>query len=143
MNTSRTSRFLLSGSLAAALCAVSLGAGAVAHADDPNAVPPALLNTQCSLDQLMAATKAVDPIAFGAIVEKYNSEPRWLQGGVVYHFNLLLQKPPQERQAEVDTLADVFPVYMDLFRTQEATADAVAAKCPSFPAEDPSVWNLS
>jgi hypothetical protein len=143
VNTSRTSRFLLSGSLAAALCAVGLGAGAVAHADDPNAVPPALLNTQCSLDQLMAATKVVDPIAFGAIVEKYNSEPRWLQGGVVYHFNLLLQKPPQERQAEVDTLANVFPVYMDLFRTQEATADAVAAKCPSFPAEDPSVWNLS
>jgi hypothetical protein len=114
----------------------------VAHADDPNAVPPALLNTQCSLDQLMAATKVVDPIAFGAIVEKYNSEPRWLQGGVVYHFNLLLQKPPQERQAEVDTLANVFPVYMDLFRTQVATADAVAATCPAFPAEDPSVWNL-
>ena len=142
MNTSRTSRFLLSGSLAAALCAAGLGVGAVAHADDPNAVPPALLNTQCSLDQLMAATKVVDPIAFGAIVEKYNSEPRWLQGGVVYHFNLLLQKPPQERQAEVDTLANVFPVYMDLFRTQEATADAVAATCPAFPAEDPSVWNL-
>jgi hypothetical protein len=32
---------------------------------------------------------------------------------------------------------------MDLFRTQEPTADAVAAKCPTFPAEDPSVWNLT
>ncbi len=115
----------------------------VASADDPNAVPPALLNTQCSLDQLMAATKVADPIAYGAIVEKYSSEPKWIQGGVVYHFNLLLQKPPQERQAEVDQLANVFPVYMNLFRTQEPTADAVAAKCPSFPAEDPSVWNLS
>lgn len=115
----------------------------VATADDPNAVPPALLNTQCSLDQLMAATKVADPIAYGAIVEKYSSEPKWIQGGVVYHFNLLLQKPPQERQAEVDQLANVFPVYMNLFRTQEPTADAVAAKCPSFPAEDPSVWNLS
>ncbi|MCX6483359.1 MAG: DUF5078 domain-containing protein [Mycobacterium sp.] len=115
----------------------------VASADDPNAVPPALLNTQCSLDQLMAATKVADPIAYGAIVEKYSSEPKWIQGGVVYHFNLLLQKPPQERQAEVDQLANVFPVYMNLLRTQEPTADAVAAKCPSFPAEDPSVWNLS
>jgi hypothetical protein len=90
----------------------------------------------------MAATKVADPIAYGAIVEKYNSEPRWIQGGVVYHFNLLLQKSPQDRQAEVDQLANVFPVYMNLFRTQEPTADAVAAKCPSFPAEDPSVWNL-
>lgn len=115
----------------------------VASADDPNAVPPALLNTQCSLDQLMAATKVADPIAYGAIVEKYSSEPKWIQGGVVYHFNLLLQKPPQERQAEVDQLANVFPVYMNLLRTQEPTADAVAAKCSSFPAEDPSVWNLS
>lgn len=115
----------------------------VATADDPDAIPPALLNTQCSLDQLMAATKVADPIAYGAIVEKYSSEPKWIQGGVVYHFNLLLQKPPQDRQAEVDQLANVFPVYMNLFRTQEPTADAVAAKCPSFPAEDPSVWNLS
>ena len=91
----------------------------------------------------MAATKAVDPIAYGAIVEKYNSEPRWIQGGVVYHMNLLLQKSPQDRQAEVDQLANVFPVYMELFRTQEATANDVAAKCTSFPADDPSVWNLT
>ena len=126
-----------------ALSIVGLALPGVAAADDPNAVPPALLNTQCSLDQLMAATKVADPIAYGAIVEKYNSEPKWIQGGVVYHMNLLLQKPPQERQAEVDQLANVFPVYMQLFRTQESTADAVAAKCPSFPAEDPSVWNLT
>ena len=126
-----------------AMSIVGLALPGVAAADDPNAVPPALLNTQCSLDQLMAATKVADPIAYGAIVEKYNSEPGWIQGGIVYHMNLLLQKPPQERQAEVDQLANVFPVYMQLFRTQESTADAVAAKCPSFPAEDPSVWNLT
>jgi hypothetical protein len=57
--------------------------------------------------------------------------------------NLLLQKPPQDRQAEVDLLANVFPVYMELFRTQDAAADAVAATCASFPAEDPAVWNLA
>ena len=91
----------------------------------------------------MAATKVVDPIAYGAIVEKYNSEPGWIQGGVIYHINLLLQKPPQDRQAEVDLLANVFPVYMELFRTQDAAADAVAAMCPIFPAEDPAVWNLA
>jgi hypothetical protein len=126
-----------------ALSIAGLAIPATAAADDPNAVPPALLNTQCSLDQLMAATKVVDPIAYGAIVEKYNSEPGWIQGGVIYHFNLLLQKPPQDRQAEVDLLANVFPVYMELFRTQDAAADAVAATCPSFPAEDPAVWNLA
>ena len=127
--------------LAGAIAIGTLGVPAVAAAD-PNAVPPALLNTTCSLDQLMAATKVVDPIAYGAIVEKYNSEPTWIQGGVVYHMNLLLQKSPQDRQAEVDQLANVFPVYMQLFRTQESTANDVAAKCPSFPAENPSVWNL-
>ena len=139
-----TSSFLIRTACAlGALSIVGFALPGVATADDPNAVPPALLNTQCSLDQLLAATKAVDPIAYGAIVEKYNSEPGWIQGGVVYHMNLLLQKPPQERQAEVDQLANVFPVYMSLFRTQESTADEVAAKCPSFPAEDPSVWDLA
>ena len=128
--------------LAAALGVGALGLPALASADDdPNAVPPALLDTQCSLDQLMAATKVVDPITYGEIVEKYNSEPRWLQGGVIYHFNLLLQKPPQERQAEVDQLAGIFPAYMALFLPAEPTANEVAAKCPSFPADDPSVWN--
>ena len=126
-----------------ALSIAGLAIPATAAADDPNAVPPALLNTQCSLDQLMAATKVVDPIAYGAIVEKYNSEPGWIQGGVVYHMNLLLQKPPQDRQAEVDLLGNVFPVYMELFRTQDAAADAGAAMCPIFPAEDPAVWNLA
>ena len=140
MNTSTLLR--RSATVLGALSIVGLALPGVASADDPNAVPAALLNTQCSLDQLVAATKVVDPIAYGAIVEKYNSEPKWIQGGVVYHMNLLLQKSPQDRQAEVDQLADVFPVYMQLFRTQESTADAVAAKCPSFPAEDPSVWTL-
>ncbi len=122
-----------------------LGAGALVLSGpasaDPNAVPPALLNTQCSLDQLMAATKVVDPVAYGEVVGKYNTEPGWMQGGIVYHFNLLLQKPPAARQAEVDQLAGMFPAYMGLFRQDEGDANQIAAKCPSFPAEDPSVWN--
>ena len=48
---------------------------------DPNAVAPTMLNTTCTLDQIMAATKVADPVAYGAIVEKYNSEPGWVQGG--------------------------------------------------------------
>jgi len=57
-----------------ALSIAGLAVPGIAAADDPNAVPPALLNTQCSLDQLMAATKVVDPIAYGAIVE---NRVRW------------------------------------------------------------------
>jgi len=143
VNTSTCTLLRKTACVLGALSIAGIAVSGVAAADDPNAVPPALLNTQCSLDQLMAATKVADPIAYGAIVEKYNSEPRWIQGGVVYHMNLLLQKPAAERQAEVDQLADVFPVYMQLFRTQESTANEVAAKCPSFPAEDPTVWNLA
>ena len=139
--------------VAGLLALSALGTAGIAAADpapapapvDPNAVPAALLNTQCSVDQLMAATKVIDPIAYGAIIEKYNSEPRWLQGGVIYHLNLLMQKTPDQRQAEVDELAGVFPAYMALFRTAEPTANAVAALCPTFPAENPAVWapNLS
>ncbi len=100
-----------------------------------------MLNTTCSLDQIMAATKVVDPLVFGAIIDKYNSEPAWVQGGVVYHLNLFLQKTPQERLAEIDELARFFPAYAGLFQTAEPTANAVAAKCSTFPAVDPSVWN--
>lgn len=121
----------------------ALGTAGVAIADDPNAVPSALLNTQCSLDQLMAATKVVDPVAYGEVVGKYNTEPSWIQGGIIYHFNLLLQKPPAQRQAEVDQLAGMFPAYMGLFRQDESDGNQIAAKCPSFPAENPGVWNPS
>ena len=132
--------------VAGLLALSALATAGVAAADpapapaDPNAVPAALLNTQCSVDQLMAATKVVDPIAYGAVIGKYNSEPRWVQGGVIYHLNLLMQKTPDQRQAEVDLLGDVFPAYMALFRTAEPTANAVAALCPTFPAENPAVW---
>ncbi len=77
-----------------------------------------MLNTTCSLDQIMAATKVVDPITYGELIGKYNSEPRWVQGGIVYHMNLLLQKPPAERQAEVNTLVGHLPrVRVDLHRS--------------------------
>lgn len=130
-------------SIAGALLLGGLGCAGVAAADDPDAVPAAMLNTTCSLDQLMAATKVVDPVTYGGILEKYNSEPGWVQGGIVYHMNLLLQKPPQERQAEVDTLAGIFPEYVALFRTAEPTADKIAAKCTTFPATDPAAWTMT
>ncbi|MGI9163594.1 MAG: DUF5078 domain-containing protein [Mycobacterium sp.] len=137
---------LRAATAAALLSLTVLGTAGIAAADpdpapaDPNAVPAALLNTQCSLDQLMAATKVVDPIAYGAVIGKYNTEPRWVQGGVIYHLNLLLQKTPDQRQGEVDLLGGIFPEYMALFRTAEPTANAVAALCPTLPAEDPAVW---
>jgi hypothetical protein len=90
--------------LAAAMATGALGFPAVSAAD-PDAVPPAMLNTTCSLDQIMAATKVVDPIAYGEIVGKYNSESPWVQGEIVRHMNLLLEKTPDQRQAEVDELA--------------------------------------
>jgi len=102
-----------------------------------------MLNTNCSLDQILAATKVVDPVTYGELIGKYNSEPRWVQGGIVYHMNLLLQKSPQERQDEVNTLVGIFPEYVSIFTAAEPEANEIAAKCTTFPAEDPSVWDAS
>ena len=124
--------------VAGALTLATLGVPATASADT---VPPSMLNTQCSLDQIMAATRVVAPVTYGELVGKYNSEPRWIQGGIVYHMNLLLQKPPQERQAEVNTLQGIFPQYVSLFTAAELVADEIAAKCPTFAAEDPAVFD--
>lgn len=124
--------------VAGALTLATLGVPATASADT---VPPSMLNTQCSLDQIMAATRVVAPVTYGELVGKYNSEPRWIQGGIVYHMNLLLQKPPQERQAEVNTLQGIFPQYVSLFTAAEPVADEIAAKCPTFAAEDPAVFD--
>ncbi|MBU3751420.1 MAG: DUF5078 domain-containing protein [Mycobacterium sp.] len=133
-----SARILSAAALAGAFALGSLGSAAVAAAD--NTVPPSMLNTTCSLDQIMAATKVVDPITYGELIGKYNSEPRWVQGGIVYHMNLLLSKPPQERQAEVNELVGIFPQYVSLFTGAEPQASQIAAKCPTFPAEDPAVW---
>ena len=124
--------------VAGALTLATLGVPATASADT---VPPSMLNTQCSLDQIMAATRVVAPVTYGELVGKYNSEPRRIQGGIVYHMNLLLQKPPQERQAEVNTLQGIFPQYVSLFTAAEPVADEIAAKCPTFAAEDPAVFD--
>lgn len=133
----------LRGAAALAGAVAVLGLPGIAAAADPDAVPQALLDTNCTLDQLMAATKVVDPITYGGIIEKYNTEPPWVQGEIVRHMNLLLDKTPDQRQAEVDELANIFPAYVGLFRTAEPTANDVAAKCPTFPAQDPAVWNAA
>ncbi|MCW1957252.1 MAG: hypothetical protein KIH64_001630, partial [Mycobacterium sp.] len=85
-------RFFSSAALAGAFLVGSIGSAAVAAAD--NTVPPSMLDTSCSLDQILGATKAVDPVAYGELIGKYNSERGWVQGGIVYHMNLLLQEPP-------------------------------------------------
>ncbi|ORW10712.1 hypothetical protein AWC16_13310 [Mycolicibacter longobardus] len=130
---------------AAGLVAVSAGllaSGAgVAAADDPNAVPEPILATQCSVDQLMAATKVVDRPAYDAIVTKYNQEPPVLQEKIVERMNNLLAKDPAARQAEVDQFAIVFPYYAALFRAQESAAPGIAEQCGTFPAKDPAVWS--
>lgn len=135
------SRSLRTAGIAGALMLGALGPAAVAAAD--NTVPPSMLNTTCSLDQILAATKVVDPVAYGELIGKYNSEPRWVQGGIVYHMNLLLQKSPQERQAEVNELVGIFPEYVSIFTAAEPVADKIAAMCPTFPVEDPAAWNAA
>lgn len=126
--------------LSGALAVAAVGFAGSAAADT---VPPSMLNTTCSLDQIMAATKVVDPVTYGELIGKYNSEPRWVQGGIVYHMNLLLQKSPQDRQAEINTLTGIFPEYVSIFTAAEPVANEIAAKCPTFPAEDPAVWDAS
>ena len=138
MTSTRTVR---TAAVAGAVIFSALGAPAVAAAD--STVPPAMLNTTCSLDQILAATKVVDPVTYGELIGKYNSEPRWVQGGIVYHMNLLLQKSPQDRQTEVNELVGIFPQYVSIFTAAEPVADEIAAKCPTFPAEDASVWDAS
>lgn len=133
-------RFFSTAALAGAFLVGSLGSAAVAAADT---VPASMLNTTCSLDQILGATKVVDPVAYGELIGKYNSEPRWIQGGIVYHMNLLLQKPPQERQAEVNELVGVFPEYVSIFTAAEPVANKIAALCPTLPAEDPAAWDAT
>ncbi|MCH9640791.1 MAG: DUF5078 domain-containing protein [Actinomycetia bacterium] len=106
---------------------------------NPDAIPAALLDTSCSLDQLLAATKAVEPETYRALVDRYNSEPAFLQPAIINHLNLLLEKSPADRQAEVDELAVIFPQFVPLFATSEANAAEIADKCPTFPAEDPAL----
>ena len=129
----------------AAVSMVAVGFSGLAAAQppappaDPDAVPTVLLDTNCSVDQLLAATKVVDPVTYGELVERYNSEPGWLQPAILKHLNLLMDKEPADRQAEVDELARLFPQFVPLFKTTEPNANEIADKCPSFPAEDPSV----
>ncbi len=129
----------------AAMSIAAVGFSGVAAAQppappvDPDAVPAVLLDTTCSLDQLLAATKAVEPVTYGGLVERYHSEPAFLQPAIINHLNLLLEKSPADRQAEVDELAMLFPQFVPLFVTTEANAEAIADKCPTFLAEDASL----
>ncbi|MGD9618979.1 MAG: DUF5078 domain-containing protein [Mycolicibacterium sp.] len=145
----KTSNKLVRATAAFAASAATIGFAGFAAAQpppppaDPDAVPVALLDTNCSLDQLLAATKAVDPVTYGALIERYNSEPVWLQPAIIHHLNLLLEKAPADRQVEVDELARLFPQFVPLFVTTEPNANAIADQCPTFPAQDPSVFVLS
>lgn len=132
--------FLRSALTAAAVAGIALGTAGVAVADDL-VIPQPILDTNCSLDQLMGATRAVTPLVYSDLVAKYNSEPAWIQGGVVYHMNRLLQKSPAERQQEIDTIAELLPQYTPLFVMAEPVAEEITAKCPTLPPVDPAVWN--
>lgn len=125
--------------VAGALAVAALGFPAVAAAA-PN-LAPSMVATTCSLDQILAATRVEDPVTYGALVGRFNAQPRWVQGGIVYHMNTLLQTPPPQRQAVANQLAGRFPDFVNLFTVAEPAANKIAATCPTFPAEDPAIWN--
>jgi hypothetical protein len=132
---------LLSGAAIAvgALAVGALGFPAVAAAES-NLAPP-MVTTTCSLDQIMAATRVADPVTYGALTGRFNAQPRWVQGGIIYHMNTLLQAPPPQRQAIANQLAGRFPDFVTLFTVADPQANKIAATCPTFPAEDPAIWN--
>ena len=132
----------LSAAIAAGAVSAAAFCGTGIAGADPNAVAPTMLNTTCTLDQIMAATKVADPVAYGAIVEKYNLSRVGCRAG---------RLPPEFVPAEVAAAAagrdrrdrPLLPAVRGLFTAAAPVADAVAAQCSTFPATDPGVWNLT
>nr|WP_196805146.1 DUF5078 domain-containing protein [Mycobacterium sp. UM_WGJ] len=157
MDSMRTHRSLLRGivvtaaAVGAAVTAVLLPATASADATDDFPIPRRVIRTDCSAEQMLAASRDLSPIYYERYMIDMHNKPVQVQQATIDKMHWFFSLNPEQRRAYSEELATNFadpltvswPNHAKIFFNNKGVVAKSTEACSQYPRDDMSVWDWS
>ncbi|WP_444850828.1 DUF5078 domain-containing protein [Mycobacterium sp. P7213] len=151
----RTHRSLLRGivvtaaAVGAAVTAVLLPATASADATDDFPIPRRVIRTDCSAEQMLAASRDLSPIYYERYMIDMHNKPVQVQQATIDKMHWFFSLNPEQRRAYSEELATNFadpltvswPNHAKIFFNNKGVVAKSTEACSQYPRDDMSVWD--
>ncbi len=157
VDSMRTHRSLLRGivvtaaAVGAAVTAVLLPATASADATDDFPIPRRVIRTDCSAEQMLAASRDLSPIYYERYMIDMHNKPVQVQQATIDKMHWFFSLNPEQRRAYSEELATNFadpltvswPNHAKIFFNNKGVVAKSTEACSQYPRDDMSVWDWS
>ncbi|KLO28130.1 hypothetical protein ABW16_13820 [Mycolicibacter heraklionensis] len=151
----RTHRPILRGivvtaaAVGAAVAAVLLPATASADATDDFPIPRRVIRTDCSAEQMLAASRDLSPIYYERYMIDMHNKPVQVQQAAIDKMHWFFSLNPEQRRAYSEELATNFadpltvswPNHAKIFFNNKGVVAKSTEACSQYPRDDMSVWD--
>jgi len=151
----RTHRSILRGiavtaaAAGAAVAAVLLPATASADATDDFPIPRRVIRTDCSAEQMLAASRDLSPIYYERYMIDMHNKPVQVQQAAIDKMHWFFSLNPDQRRAYSEELATNFadpltvswPNHAKIFFNNKGVVAKSTEACSQYPRDDMSVWD--
>ena len=155
VDSMRTHRSILRGivvtaaAAGAAVAAVLLPATASADATDDFPIPRRVIRTDCSAEQMLAASRDLSPIYYERYMIDMHNKPVGVQQAAIDKMHWFFSLNPEQRRAYSEELATNFadpltvswPNHAKIFFNNKGVVAKSTEACSQYPRDDMSVWD--
>ncbi|MGB3334098.1 MAG: DUF5078 domain-containing protein [Mycobacterium sp.] len=135
--------------VSAAVAAVLLPATASADATDDFPIPRRVIRTECSAEQMLAASRDLSPIYYERYMIDMHNKPVQVQQAAIDKMHWFFSLNPEQRRAYSEELATNFadpvtvswPNHAKIFFNNKGVVAKSTEACSQYPRDDMSVWD--
>lgn len=136
---------------AAALSAAILPATAAADATDDFPIPRRVIKTDCSAEQMLAASRDYSPVYYERYMIDMHNKPVQVQQATIDKMHWFFSLDAAQRRAYSEELATNFadpltvswPNHAKIFFNNKGVVAKSTENCSQYPRDDMSVWDWS
>lgn len=153
MRTHRLNPLLRGAAVAAAVgvAAAIFPATASADATDDFPIPRRVIRTDCSAEQMLAASRDLSPVYYERYMIDYHNKSPQVQQATQDKMHWFFSLNPEQRRAYSEDLATNFadpmtlawPNHAKIFFNNKGVVAKSTEACSQYPRDDMSVWNWS
>ncbi len=133
----------------AAMAAALLPAVASADATDDFPIPRRVIHTDCSAEQMLAASRDLSPIYYERYMIDMHNKPVQVQHAAIDKMHWFFSLSPEQRRAYSEELATNFadpltvswPNHAKIFFNNKGVVAKSTEACSQYPRDDMSVWD--
>lgn len=136
----------------AGMAAAALPATAAADSTDDYPIPRRIIRTECSAEQLLAASRDLSPIYYERyMIDMHNKKPE-IQQATIDKMHWFFSLTPEARRAYSEEMAthyppepltSAWPNHAKIFFNNKGVVAKSTEACAEYPRDDMSVWDWS